>query len=56
MSETAQAGGHIPGAQSIPWAQASRKTAFKSADDLKVLYQGKGGPPEQGNDRLLPHR
>jgi thiosulfate/3-mercaptopyruvate sulfurtransferase len=36
-------GGHIPGAQSIPWAQAvSEDGTFKSADDLKALYEPKG--------------
>ncbi len=43
MSETAQRGGHIPGAQSIPWAQAVKEDgSFKSADDLRALYEGKG--------------
>jgi thiosulfate/3-mercaptopyruvate sulfurtransferase len=47
--EGAQRGGHIPGAASIPWAQAVREDGtFKSADDLQELYGGKGvldGPP-----------
>jgi len=43
MSETAQRGGHIPGAASIPWSQAAAEDGtFKSADALKQLYQGKG--------------
>jgi thiosulfate/3-mercaptopyruvate sulfurtransferase len=43
MTETAQRGGHIPGAASIPWAQAVNEDGtFKSADDLKQLYEGKG--------------
>lgn len=43
MSETAQRAGHIPGAASIPWAQAARDDgAFKSADDLAALYRAKG--------------
>jgi thiosulfate/3-mercaptopyruvate sulfurtransferase len=43
MSETAQRGGHIPGAASIPWAQAVKEdSTFKSADELRALYQGKG--------------
>jgi thiosulfate/3-mercaptopyruvate sulfurtransferase len=43
MSETAQRAGHIPGAASIPWAQAANEDGtFKSADALKALYQGKG--------------
>jgi thiosulfate/3-mercaptopyruvate sulfurtransferase len=41
--EGAQRGGHIPGAHSIPWAQAVREDGtFKSADELKELYGGKG--------------
>jgi thiosulfate/3-mercaptopyruvate sulfurtransferase len=41
--EGAQRGGHIPGAASIPWAQAVREDGtFKSADELRELYGGKG--------------
>jgi thiosulfate/3-mercaptopyruvate sulfurtransferase len=41
--EGAQRGGHIPGAKSIPWAQAVKEDGtFKSADDLRELYGGKG--------------
>ena len=36
-------GGHIPGAKSIPWAQAANADGtFKTADELKALYEGKG--------------
>ncbi len=43
MTETAQRGGHIPGAVSVPWAQAVREDGtFKPADELKQLYGGKG--------------
>jgi thiosulfate/3-mercaptopyruvate sulfurtransferase len=43
MSETAQRAGHIPGASSIPWAQTVREDGtFKSADELRALYEGKG--------------
>jgi thiosulfate/3-mercaptopyruvate sulfurtransferase len=43
MTETAQRGGHIPGAANIPWSQAAREDGtFKSAEELKQLYQGKG--------------
>ena len=43
MTETAQRGGHIPGAASIPWAQAVNEDGtFKSADALQQLYGGKG--------------
>jgi thiosulfate/3-mercaptopyruvate sulfurtransferase len=41
--EGAQRAGHIPTAQSIPWAQAVRDDGtFKSADELRELYEGKG--------------
>ena len=45
--EGATRGGHIPGAVSIPWAQAVNEadSTFKSADDLKALYEGKGVKP-----------
>ncbi|MEK6572572.1 MAG: sulfurtransferase, partial [Bacteroidota bacterium] len=43
MTETAQRGGHIPGAKSIPWSQAVNEDGtFKSYADLKALYEGKG--------------
>jgi thiosulfate/3-mercaptopyruvate sulfurtransferase len=41
--EGAQRGGHIPGAANIPWSQAVREDGtFKSADELRALYEGKG--------------
>jgi thiosulfate/3-mercaptopyruvate sulfurtransferase len=41
--EGASRTGHIPTAQSIPWAQAvSDDGTFKSADDLRALYGAKG--------------
>ena len=41
-------GGHIPGAQSIPWAQAANPDqTFKSAEELKALYAGKGVTPDK---------
>jgi thiosulfate/3-mercaptopyruvate sulfurtransferase len=41
--EGAQRGGHVKGAQNIPWAQAANPDqTFKSADELKALYEGKG--------------
>jgi thiosulfate/3-mercaptopyruvate sulfurtransferase len=41
--EGAQRAGHIPGAASVPWAQAVREDGtFKDADELRELYTGKG--------------
>lgn len=41
--EGAQRGGHIPGAVNIPWSMAVREDGtFKSADELRTLYEGKG--------------
>ena len=41
--EGAQRSGHIPGAKSIPWAQAVKEDGtFKSADELSELYGSKG--------------
>jgi len=41
--EGAQRAGHVPGAQSIPWATAANADGtFKSADELKEIYGGKG--------------
>jgi thiosulfate/3-mercaptopyruvate sulfurtransferase len=41
--EGAQRSGHIPGAASVPWAQAVREDGtFKSAEELRELYGGKG--------------
>jgi thiosulfate/3-mercaptopyruvate sulfurtransferase len=43
LMETAQRGGHIPGAANIPWAQAANEDGtFKSAEELKELYGSKG--------------
>ena len=41
--EGAQRGGHIPGAASVPWAQAVQEDGtFKSREALQELYGGKG--------------
>ncbi len=42
--EGATRGGHIPGAVSIPWATAVNEadSTFKSAEELRALYEGKG--------------
>jgi thiosulfate/3-mercaptopyruvate sulfurtransferase len=47
--EGALRGGHIPGAQSVPWARAANPDdgTFKSAEELKAIYEGeKGLKPE----------
>jgi thiosulfate/3-mercaptopyruvate sulfurtransferase len=42
--EGALRGGHIPGAKSIPWGKAVKDDgSFKSADDLKDLYEKANG-------------
>src|SRR3989454_594112 len=44
MTETAQRGGHIPGAKSIPWSTAVQQDgAFKSADELRSIYLDQKG-------------
>jgi thiosulfate/3-mercaptopyruvate sulfurtransferase len=41
--EGAQRAGHIPGAASVPWAQAVKEDGtFKDADELRELYSSKG--------------
>ena len=43
LPETAQRGGHIPGARNIPWGKAANDDGtFKSYDELKTLYGGEG--------------
>ena len=43
MSETAQRGGHIPGARNIPWAKtANEDGTFKSREELAKLYSDAG--------------
>jgi thiosulfate/3-mercaptopyruvate sulfurtransferase len=48
-TEHAQRGGHIPSAVNIPWAQAVNDSngTFKSADELKKLYESKGITPDK---------
>ena len=48
-TEHAQRGGHIPSAVNIPWAQAVNDSdgTFKSADELKKLYESKGISPDK---------
>ncbi|MBM3225762.1 MAG: sulfurtransferase [Candidatus Tectomicrobia bacterium] len=46
--EGALRGGHIPGAASVPWAQAvAPDGTFKSVDELKALYEGRAGLKSQ---------
>lgn len=41
--EQAQVPGHIPGAANIPWSKAANEDGtFRSADDLRALYEGEG--------------
>jgi thiosulfate/3-mercaptopyruvate sulfurtransferase len=41
--EQAQVPGHIPGAANIPWSKAANDDGtFKSADELRALYEGAG--------------
>lgn len=49
MTETAQRGGHIPGAKSVPWLTAVDKDGtFKSADELRRIYvDGAGVDPSR---------
>ena len=46
--EGATRGGHIPGAVSIPWSQAVNEadSTFKTVDELRALYEGKGIKPD----------
>lgn len=48
-TEHAQRGGHIPGAKNIPWGQAVNDNdgTFKSADELKKLYESNGITPDK---------
>jgi len=46
MSETAQRGGHIPGAKNIPWSKAANEDgSFKSTEELQKLYDDAGVDP-----------
>ncbi len=48
LMETAQRGGHIPGARNIPWAQAVREDGtFKSPEELRALYETLGVTPDK---------
>jgi thiosulfate/3-mercaptopyruvate sulfurtransferase len=46
--EGAQRGGHIPGAQNIPWSHNVRDDGtFKTPDELGRLYESRGVHPDQ---------
>jgi thiosulfate/3-mercaptopyruvate sulfurtransferase len=46
--EQAQVPGHIAGASNIPWAKAANDDgSFKSADELKALYEAEGITPDK---------
>ncbi len=48
MNETAQRGGHIPGATNIPWSKAANEDGtFKSFDELVKLYEAQGVRPDR---------
>ncbi len=48
LLETAQRGGHIPGARNIPWGLAVREDGtFKSPDELRQLYMPQGITPDK---------
>ena len=48
MSETAQRGGHIPGAASVPWAKAANEDGtFKAHDELVQIYESAGVRPDR---------
>ncbi|MER7752041.1 sulfurtransferase [Kitasatospora sp. NPDC097643] len=46
--EQAQVPGHIPGAVNVPWSQAANDDgSFRSAEELRALYGGKGVEAER---------
>ncbi|CAN5738703.1 sulfurtransferase [soil metagenome] len=46
--EGAQRGGHVPGAENVPWATAvGENSTFKSAAELQEIYGGKGVTAEK---------
>lgn len=48
MTETAQRGGHIPGAVNVPWAKAVNEDGtFKSDEELSALYGNVGVTPDK---------
>lgn len=48
LPETAQRGGHIPGAKNIPWGKACNEDGtFKSLEELKAIYHSNGVTPDK---------
>jgi thiosulfate/3-mercaptopyruvate sulfurtransferase len=49
LNETAQRGGHVPGAKSIPWGTpVAADGTFKSAEELRAIYlEQKGVDPDR---------
>ena len=46
LSETAQRGGHIPGARNVPWAKAVKEDGtFRPIEELRALYR-----PDESNE------
>jgi thiosulfate/3-mercaptopyruvate sulfurtransferase len=46
--EQSQVPGHIPSAANIPWVKAANEDGtFKSADELRSLYEGEGVTPDR---------
>ena len=49
--EGALRGGHIPGAANVPWARAANEDGtFKSADELRAIYEGEAGLSAEGDN------
>ena len=47
LPETAQRGGHIPGAKNIPWSKAVNEDGtFRTVEELRQLYGGQGVDPK----------
>jgi thiosulfate/3-mercaptopyruvate sulfurtransferase len=49
--EGALRGGHIPGAANVPWARAANEDGtFKSAEELRAIYEGEAGLNPNGDN------
>ena len=52
--EGALRGGHIPGARNVPWSRAANEDGtFKSADDLRAIYESEQGL--SGDDNVIAY-